>query len=159
MKTKLPISRDDLVLAMHAGLRPKWAFFWGHTSAKDGSITKACFSQWWSRHAFEVDGIRYPSAEHFMMAEKARLFRDDVHLPAILAAKSPAIAKKLGRQVTGFDDNLAPTSLGHRRTRQRSQVHPAPGTKTVSPANWRPNHRRSQPLRSHLGHRHVRRSS
>lgn len=106
MKTKTPNSRDGLILAMQKGFQPKWAFFWGHTPAKDGSITKACFSQWWSGHAFEVDGTRYPTAEHFMMAEKARLFRDEAHLAAILAAKSPAIAKKLGRQVTGFDDQV-----------------------------------------------------
>ncbi len=106
MKTDSPLSRDDLILAMQKGFRPKWGFFWGHTPAKDGSITKSCFSQWWSGHAFRVEGITYPTAEHFMMAEKARLFRDDVHLSSILSAKSPSIAKKLGRQVTGFDDKI-----------------------------------------------------
>ena len=36
------------------------------------------------------------------MAEKARLFGDDI-LVQILAAKSPAEAKKLGREIQGFD--------------------------------------------------------
>lgn len=91
---------------MQKGFRPKWIFFWGHTPAKDGSVTKSCFSQWWSGHPFEIDRISYPTAEHFMMAEKARLFKDHTILSAILKAKSPALAKKLGRQVAGFNDEI-----------------------------------------------------
>ncbi|MFN0127363.1 MAG: NADAR family protein [Verrucomicrobiales bacterium] len=106
MKTDFPLSRADLILAMQKGFRPKWAFFRGHTPARDGSITKSCFSQWWSRHPFEIDGIHYATAEHYMMAEKARLFGDQSHLTSILVAKSPAIAKKLGRHVVGFDDTI-----------------------------------------------------
>ena len=67
-------------------------------------MTKACFSQWWAGHPFEVDGIRYATAEHYMMAEKARLFHDETKLSKIIDARSPAIAKKLGRQVASFDD-------------------------------------------------------
>jgi ribA/ribD-fused uncharacterized protein len=39
-----------------------------------------------------------------MMAAKARLFGDEEMLAKILTADSPAAAKKLGRQVRGFDD-------------------------------------------------------
>ena len=106
MKTTLPLSRDELILAMQRGLRPRWGFFWGHVPSKDGTVTKSCFSQWWSGHPFVVDGVRYATAEHFMMAEKARLFRDNDTLTEILAARSPALAKKLGRQVTSFDDKV-----------------------------------------------------
>jgi len=106
MNTTLPLSRDELILAMQRGLRPKWAFFWGHTPSKDGSVTKSCFSQWWSGHAFVIDGVRYATAEHFMMAEKARLFQDADTLAEILAAGSPALAKKLGRKVAHFDDKV-----------------------------------------------------
>lgn len=52
--------------------------------------------------AFEIDGIRYPSAEHYMMAEKARLFGDDDALRRILVAASPGAAKALGRRVKNF---------------------------------------------------------
>ncbi|GEP43835.1 hypothetical protein BGE01nite_31260 [Brevifollis gellanilyticus] len=90
--TALPLSRDDLAQAIEDGLKPKWAFFWGHTPSKDGSITKSCFSQWWDGHPFESEGITYATAEHYMMAEKARLFRDKATLAEIIAAKSPAIA-------------------------------------------------------------------
>ncbi|MES2597579.1 MAG: NADAR family protein [Verrucomicrobiota bacterium] len=106
MKTDLTITCDELLSAMQKGFRPKWAFFWGHTPSQDGSITKSCFSQWWDGHPFAIDGITYTTAEHYMMAEKARLFRDKATLAEIIAAKSPAIAKKLGRQVTNFDENL-----------------------------------------------------
>ena len=55
---------------------------------------------------FDVDGVTYATAEHFMMAEKARLFDDDEALDDILAAKSPAEAKAGGRRVRGFTDEL-----------------------------------------------------
>ena len=41
-----------------------------------------------------------------MMAEKARLCKDEATLEKILAAKSPAQAKALGRTITGFDSTL-----------------------------------------------------
>lgn len=63
----------------------------------------AVFSQW-TLAAFEVDGARYTSAEQFMMAEKARLFGDEVTRAKILATTSPRQQKRLGRQVEGFDD-------------------------------------------------------
>ncbi len=79
----------------------KYLFFWGHQPSKDGTITKACLSQWW-RADFVVAGLTYRSAEHWMMAEKARLFDDEAVLSRILAANSPAEAKKLGREIQGF---------------------------------------------------------
>lgn len=41
-----------------------------------------------------------------MMAEKARLFDDKEILEEILKAKSPAEAKKLGRKVQSFNDEI-----------------------------------------------------
>jgi ribA/ribD-fused uncharacterized protein len=90
---------------LEEGLCPKWLFFWGHTPAKDGNLDKTCFSQWWDGHPFSENGVTYATAEHFMMAEKARLFSDDEALAKILAAKSPALAKKLGRTVQGFTES------------------------------------------------------
>ena len=77
-------------------------FFWGHQPSKDGSTTKSCFSQWWEA-PFEVDGITYQTAEHWMMAGKARLFNDEEALQVILAAETPAKAKEGGRLVRNFD--------------------------------------------------------
>lgn len=83
----------------------KYLFFWGHAASKDGSVTKSCFSQWWPA-AFVVDGVRYATAEHWMMANKAGLFGDKEILEKVLTAKSPADAKKLGRKVKNFDPKV-----------------------------------------------------
>jgi ribA/ribD-fused uncharacterized protein len=81
----------------------KFIFFWGNQPAKDGSITKACFSQWWLS-SFVVDGMEYKSAEHWMMARKAELFDDHSGLQKVLACKTPAEAKKIGREILNFDE-------------------------------------------------------
>lgn len=83
----------------------KYLFFWGHTVSKDGSITKSVFSQWW-HSPFTVDGVKYATAEHWMMAKKAELFDQTAMIEKILAAKSPAEAKKLGRKVLNFDPKV-----------------------------------------------------
>lgn len=100
---KPPYTRDALIEQVAAGLRPKFVFFWGHTG-RGGAVGKECFSQWYPS-PFDVGGIRYPTAEHWMMAEKARLFGDDDALAEIVAADSPGAAKALGRKVRGFDDD------------------------------------------------------
>jgi ribA/ribD-fused uncharacterized protein len=77
--------------------------FWGHRVRPDGVLTSSCFSQWYPAR-FDIDGVVYPSAEHFMMAEKARLFDDSASLAMVLAAATPNEAKSLGRRVAGYDD-------------------------------------------------------
>jgi ribA/ribD-fused uncharacterized protein len=96
-------SREELAGLMAAGARPKWLRFWGHRPQRDGSIGSGALSQWWPA-PFTVEGFRYATAEHWMMAGKARLFGDEESVPTILAARSPAEAKKLGRLVRGFDE-------------------------------------------------------
>ncbi len=87
------------------GERLKYVFFWGHQPPRAGAITASCFSQWYAS-PFEVDAIVYPTAEHFMMAEKARLFEDDSALARILSAPTPGAAKRRGREVAGFSEEL-----------------------------------------------------
>jgi ribA/ribD-fused uncharacterized protein len=96
-------SREELAGLVAAGARPKWLMFWGHRPERDGAIGRGALSQWWPA-PFTVDGVRYATAEHWMMAGKARLFGDQESVPAILAARTPAEAKKLGRLVRGFDE-------------------------------------------------------
>lgn len=83
----------------------KYIFFWGNQPSKDGSITKSCFSQWWES-PFTVEGTEYKTAEHWMMAKKATLFGDTDAEQRILACKTPAEAKKIGREVQGYDEAL-----------------------------------------------------
>ncbi|HEU5074736.1 MAG TPA: NADAR family protein [Polyangiaceae bacterium] len=97
-----PYTRERLVEAIAHGLEPTYLFFWGHT-AKAGSEGRECLSQWYPA-PFSEDGVCYPTAEHYMMAGKARLFGDEAMLAAILKAVSPAEAKQLGRRVQGFVD-------------------------------------------------------
>lgn len=98
-----PADRLAELRAQHAaGRKQKYIFFWGHRPERDGRLGKGCFSQWWSS-PFTVDGVTYATAEHWMMAGKARLFGDAEVLGKVLAAASPAQAKQLGRQVRRFD--------------------------------------------------------
>lgn len=96
---------ESLVGEVNAGYRPKFLFFWGHHPRRDGRIGRGCLSQWWSS-PLEIEGVTYSTAEHYMMAEKAKLFGDlDTH-NKIMAASHPGAAKDLGRSVVGFDEQL-----------------------------------------------------
>lgn len=97
-------NRETLLAAVRRGERVKYLFFWGHTPLPGGEIGKPCLSQWWPA-PFTVEGQRYPTAEHFMMAEKARLFGDEAARARVLAASHPKQAKQLGREVRGFDSD------------------------------------------------------
>ncbi|QKW19497.1 NADAR family protein [Kitasatospora sp. NA04385] len=87
-----------------SGVRPKYLCFWGHRPQQDGQVGPGSLSQWWPS-PFTVDGVRYHTAEHWMMAGKARLFGDEEAVPKILGARTPAEAKKLGRLIQGFDED------------------------------------------------------
>jgi ribA/ribD-fused uncharacterized protein len=99
-----PTSRAGLLEAITAGRTFSYRFFHGHTGARQRRPGDAVFSQWWSA-PFDVAGVRYPTAEHWMMAGKARLFGDEETLSLILAAPTPAAAKALGRTVRNFSDD------------------------------------------------------
>jgi ribA/ribD-fused uncharacterized protein len=77
--------------------------FWGHRPNRDGSVGAGCLSQWWPA-PFTVDGETYATAEHWMMAGKARLFGDDEALAKVMATTDPGKAKAIGRTVRGFVD-------------------------------------------------------
>ncbi|MBL3655858.1 NADAR family protein [Fulvivirga sediminis] len=82
----------------------KYLFFWGHTKKK-GEVNQSCFSQWYES-SFEVSGITYKTAEHWMMYHKALIFKNDDIANKIIQCATPAEAKKLGRKVKGFDDKV-----------------------------------------------------
>jgi ribA/ribD-fused uncharacterized protein len=99
-------SKNDLIAEIAQGQSFKYLFFWGHRPSDDGSITASCFSQWWEGSPFVVDGVTYLTAEHYMMAEKARLFGDRDTAAQILQVSHPKQAKDLGRAAKGFDAQL-----------------------------------------------------
>ncbi|MGI4762419.1 MAG: NADAR family protein [Janthinobacterium lividum] len=96
-------SLEWLIATVEQKNRVKYLFFWGHQKSKSGEITAACFSQWWAA-PFIVEGVRYNTTEHWMMAQKALLFDNAAIYQQIIVARSPAEAKALGRQVKNFDE-------------------------------------------------------
>jgi ribA/ribD-fused uncharacterized protein len=95
---------EDLRARFNTGEPLDFTFFWGHQRSKN-AVTASCFSQWYEAE-FVVEGQRYPTAEHFMMAEKAALFDDQEIRAQVLQAPTPNAAKALGRKVHGFNDQL-----------------------------------------------------
>lgn len=83
--------------------RIKFLFFWGHTV--NDQVTKSCFSQWFPGR-FEENGIIYKTAEHYMMAGKARLFNDADILEQIIQFSTPNQVKSLGRKVKNFEPKI-----------------------------------------------------
>lgn len=102
---KMIYSLDDLQNYFRAGKEIKYLFFWGHQPSYDGSIIKSCLSQWWESD-FTIDIDTYCCMEQYMMAEKARLFKDEEILDEILKSKQPKEMKKLGRKVRDFDEKV-----------------------------------------------------
>ncbi len=101
MSAALPLTADALRAALRAGRGFDYVCFWSH-QGDAGRVDRDCLSQW-APVGFTVDGVRYATAEHWMMAEKARLFGDLEHAAAAVAAPTPAEAKAIGRAVRGFD--------------------------------------------------------
>lgn len=73
-----------------------YTFFWKENE-KYGE-----FSNWFVRE-FEMEGITYPYVEKYMMAQKAKVFKDLEMYQAILQATTPKECKALGRKVRNFD--------------------------------------------------------
>ncbi|WMW80308.1 NADAR family protein [Undibacterium cyanobacteriorum] len=80
-------------------------FFWGHQEKHPKTVTKACLSQWYPAR-FQVDGQTYISAEQYMMAAKAKLFKDQSVYDRILLETEQGKIKALGRQIKGFDETI-----------------------------------------------------
>ncbi|KAJ0107439.1 hypothetical protein J7T55_009404 [Diaporthe amygdali] len=79
-------------------------YFWRETEEPYGWM-----SQWYAYRMRDASDstIVYPTAEHYMMYQKAKLFEDDKTADKILAGKDlhPRKIKELGREVAGFDES------------------------------------------------------
>jgi len=67
--------------------------------------TASPFSNW-HYSPFWYRGVRYNCVEQFMMAHKAKLFKDKETLDAIMETESPREQKRLGRKVKNFDPEV-----------------------------------------------------
>ena len=52
---------------------------------------------------FELDGIKFPTSEHYIQYTKARMFGDNLAAANILNANTPADSKTLGWSINNFD--------------------------------------------------------
>ncbi|MFE1592302.1 NADAR family protein [Nocardia sp. NPDC058705] len=96
---------EQLREAIAQGATPKYLAFWGHSPRRDAALGSSCLSQWWPA-TFEVDGVEFASAEHYMMWRKALLFDDAATAAKVLEVGHPSQAKKLGRQIRNFDESV-----------------------------------------------------
>ncbi len=86
----------DLSLPEYQG--KQYIYFWGH----QGRNMKTCLSQWYNS-PFIVDGNTFATAEHWMMAEKAKMFSDDKSFYKIIQSSDPREVKALGRLIRNFN--------------------------------------------------------
>lgn len=69
-------------------------YFWGSE-----------LSNFWDA-PFQMDGLKFATSEQAFMYLKAKQFNDDEIALKILKAPTPLHAKKLGRAVRGYDDDI-----------------------------------------------------
>ncbi len=88
----------------------------------------SCLSQWWPS-PFTVDGVEYATAEHWMMAGKARLFEDAEAERQAIAAREPGGGEE-GRPAGARlrRGRVGARAVRHRGRGQRPQVRPRTAT-------------------------------
>lgn len=89
--------------ARHAVSPLHYLPFWGPIPTSGSASGKGCLCQWWPA-PITWQGDSFATAEHFMMAAKARLFGDNAIHARIVASRDPAEAQYLGRKVSGYDE-------------------------------------------------------
>ncbi|CBJ25892.1 conserved unknown protein [Ectocarpus siliculosus] len=65
-----------------------------------------CVFTQWEPALFEVDGVKYCSAEQYMMACKANVFGDTDIWNKIMSTSDPAQQKRLGKEVANYDHGI-----------------------------------------------------
>lgn len=96
--------------------KDRFVLFWDHVPSPSNPYNLAVFSQWFDAPFVDPRQVNpiadtpdkhvvYQTAEHWMMYHKALLFdRSACH--DILHAKTPADAKRLGREIKGFNRDV-----------------------------------------------------
>lgn len=97
-------SNEDLLREFNSGTNFDFLYFWGHTSSKKG-VGKNCLSQWY-KSSFKEGLNVFNTAEQYMMYRKSIIFNDLDTAQDILNSNCPKEAKKLGRKVKGYNENV-----------------------------------------------------
>jgi ribA/ribD-fused uncharacterized protein len=100
-----PQNIEELRQRVTAGWRTDYALFLAPDPDQPGALGNECLSQWYPSE-MHLDGVRFPTAEHYMMWRKARLFGDPDVERQLLADDSPASAKQLGRRVRNYRGDI-----------------------------------------------------
>ena len=79
--------------------RPNVVTFY-HEYEKDGYLSN------WYGSPFEFRGTMFPTGEHWMMWQKAQVFRDPDMAAKNIAATDQGTVKYLGKQVHGYSDGV-----------------------------------------------------
>lgn len=74
----------------------KYVFFWSGLFSNFAPI----------KEGIKFDGFRFPTSEHVFMYIKAKTFNDNEIAEKIKSAPDPKTAKKLGRKVRGFNEEV-----------------------------------------------------
>lgn len=98
-------SMDWLIDQYENGKPLKLLYFWGHTPKYNEEIGKHVFSQWY-KAPFTIGTTVYKTSEHYMMAQKALLFKNQEIFSEIIACHKPSEVKELGREIKNFDDEI-----------------------------------------------------
>lgn len=98
-------TKTELIDYINAGNKARYLPFWGHTPKSHNTVCKSCFSQWYDA-PFKDNGVLYKTAEHYMMAQKAKLFNDQNAYQKILQCSHPKTAKSIGREIIGFSEAI-----------------------------------------------------
>jgi ribA/ribD-fused uncharacterized protein len=100
-----PRNIHELRQRLADGWHVDYALFLAPEPEQPGTLGNECLSQWYPSE-MQLDGVRFPTAEHYMMWRKARLFGDSNIERQVLADDSPAAAKQLGRRVHNFRSDV-----------------------------------------------------
>jgi ribA/ribD-fused uncharacterized protein len=95
-------NRKELMDKYDVNKKIEFVFFW---KPQNAAINESCLGQW-QLSIFTVDIDEYSCAEQYMMAEKARLFKDKEVCSSIMESNDPKEMKALGKKVRNFDQTI-----------------------------------------------------
>ncbi|CAO5150200.1 NADAR domain-containing protein [Frankia sp. AiPs1] len=97
-----PRTVDDLCRLELTETPLRYRYFGGLSLAVSDSTGAGCLSLLWPSR-FEVDGVQYRSAQHFVLARKAIVFGDEEALRSVWALPAPIPLSTPCQRVRGYD--------------------------------------------------------
>jgi ribA/ribD-fused uncharacterized protein len=97
-------SKETILYQLNHGVEMNFITFWKGDKG-NGKVGHEVFSQWYPSR-IEFKGIVFPTAEHWMMYQKAILFEDIESASKVLSSQNPFTAKRIGKAVKDFDETI-----------------------------------------------------